>query len=124
MCQRKNAGSKWDLFGTVYLVIIYKNTHGSITMLGQLASRMSTSSDGVHSFSVTVQVQHRDVMAEIALFHVRDYGQATITQIVSNDGVEEPNEPIIFRRGTTSVTFTLLVAASGASARWFINFWS
>ena len=94
-------------------------------MKGQKGGWMATSSDDAHTFSKTIQVDpKRDTRAEIALSHVSDYGLATVSQIVSNSGVESPNKPIVRRDGVTSVTFTLLVFDSGATARWILHFWS
>jgi len=85
---------------------------------------MWAANDDAFSFSKTVQVSNRTTRAEIALSHVSEYAQATVSQIVSDSGVEEPNKPIVKRNGVTSVTFTLLVADSGATARWILHFWS
>lgn len=93
-------------------------------MVGQQGGWMWANSDNAYSYSKTVQVNKKNTMAEIALSHVSEYAQATVSQIVSNSGVEAPNKPIVYRNGVTSVTFTLLVFDSGASARWLLHFWS
>jgi hypothetical protein len=93
-------------------------------MVGQKGGWMWASSDGTLSHSKTKQVSNRSTRAEIAISHVNEYAQASVTQIVSDSGVEEPNAPTVFRTGVTSVTFTLLVSDSGASARWVLHFWS
>ena len=93
-------------------------------MVGQQGGWIWASSDDAFSFSKTVQVNKRQTMAEVAISHVNEYAQATITQIVSDSGVESPNKPIALRNGVTSVTFTLLVDDSGATVRWMCNFWS
>ncbi len=87
---------------------------------------------GVFSYSVTVQVQNRDVFAEAALFKLAvtssqlHVSTAGISQIVSNSGVENFAAPIplAFRRNVTSITFTVLVLNSEAHARWMMHFWS
>jgi hypothetical protein len=94
-------------------------------MLGQTGGWMWAKSDDAYLYSKTKQLDpKRDAFAEIALSHVHEYAQATITQIVSNSGVETPNKPIVYRKGVSSITFSLLVADSGATARWVINLWS
>jgi len=94
-------------------------------MVGQKGGWIALSSDDTVSHSKTVQVDpKRNTRAEIALAHVNEYALATVSQIVSNSGVEEPNKPIVSRDGVTSVTFTLLVSDSGATARWILHFWS
>jgi hypothetical protein len=94
-------------------------------MTGQKGGYIWAYSDNAYSYSKTVQVDpKRDTRAEIALSHVNEYAQATVSQIVSNSGVEAPNAPIVKRNGVTSVTFTLLVDDSGATARWILHFWS
>lgn len=93
-------------------------------MVGQKGGQMWASSDDTFSFSRTKQVSNRNTRAEIALAHVSEYALATVSQIVSNSGVEEPNDASVFRNGVTSVTFTLLVSDSGATARWVMHFWS
>ena len=87
---------------------------------------------GVYSHRVTVQINNRDVFAEVAVYkeavtsHQLHVLSAGIAQIVSNSGVEEFAEPIpmAFRRNMTSITFTVLVLNSEARARWMVNFWS
>jgi hypothetical protein len=87
---------------------------------------------GVHSYSVTVQVNNRDVFAEIALYkgavtssqlHVSSVG---ISQIVSDSGVEnfEEPQPMAYRRNMTSITFIVIVANCEARARWMMHYWS
>ena len=94
-------------------------------MVGQKGGYIWAYSDDTYSYSKTVQVDpKRDTRAEIALSHVNQYAEATVTQILSNSGVEEPNKPIVSRNGVTSVTFTLLVSDSGATARWLLHYWS
>jgi hypothetical protein len=94
-------------------------------MLGQTGGWMHASSGDTYVYSKTKQVDpKRNVFAEIALSHVREYAEATISQIVSNSGVEEPNKPIVYRKGVSSITFSLLVVDSGASARYVLNLWS
>jgi len=94
-------------------------------MNGQKGGWIWASSDDPFSFSKTVQVDpKRKTMAEVAISHVYEYAQATITQIVSDSGVESPNKPIALRNGVSSVTFSLLVDDSGATVRWMCNFWS
>ena len=93
-------------------------------MLGQKGGWIWAFSDNAYSHSKTVQVSSRNTRAEIALSHVFEYAQATVTQIVSDSGVESPDTPIVRRDGVTSVTFTVLVADSGATARWLLHFWS
>ena len=86
-----------------------------------------------HSFSVTQQVDNRDIIAEIALGGILVFDEihrstAWIAQIVSDSGVEDfdmvhgPRE--IARRNVTSVTFEILVYQSETGARWMINYWS
>lgn len=94
-------------------------------MLGQMAGWVWAKSGGAYVYSKTVQVDpKRDALMEIALSHVHEYGHASISQVVSNSGVENPKAPIAFRKGVSSVTFSLLVSDSGASARYFVNLWS
>ena len=94
-------------------------------MTGQKGGWMWASSDNTYSYSKTIQIDpKRDTRAEIALSHVNEYGMANVTQMVSNSGVEMPNAPSVKRNGVSSVTFTLLVSDSGASARWILHFWS
>lgn len=93
-------------------------------MVNQMGGWLSAQSDNAFAYSVTKQVGGKTAFAEIALNHVNNYAQATISQIVSASGVEEPNTPIVKRNGVTSVTFTILVSDSGATARWMINLWS
>jgi hypothetical protein len=93
-------------------------------MVGQQGGWIWAASDDAFSHSKTVQVSNRTTRAEIALAHVNEYGLATVSQILSNSGVETPNKPIVSRSGVTSVTFTILVSDSGATARWILHFWS
>jgi len=94
-------------------------------MVGQKGGWIALASDDTATHSVTVQVDpKRNTRAEIALAHVNEYALATISQIVSNSGVEEPNKPVVSRNGVTTVTFTLLVSDRGATARWLLHFWS
>ena len=94
-------------------------------MIGQRGGWISGASDDTYSYSKTVQVDpKRNTRAEIALSHVSEYALAVVSQVVSNSGVEEPNKPIVSRNGVTSITFTLLVSDSGATARWLLHFWS
>lgn len=63
----------------------------------------------------------RNVIAEIALYHVHEYAQAMITKMVSTEaGTEIAPTGIRQRKGVTEVQFQLLVSESGASARWTI----
>jgi hypothetical protein len=92
---------------------------------------------GTHSFSTTVQVRNRDVVADIDLFSTWSAGEdhtaalAHISQIVSDSGVENfPTEwgtsnspPTLFRTNVTSVTFKVEVFQSQAMARWMIYDW-
>ena len=93
-------------------------------MVGQKGGRIWAASDDAYSYSKTVQVHKRDTMAEIALAHVSEYGDAFISQIVSDKGVEMPNRPLVYRKGVTSVTFSLIVFDGGATARWLLHYWS
>lgn len=93
-------------------------------MVGQQGGWIWAASDDAFSYSKTVQVNKRLTRAEVAISHVNEYAQATITQIVSDSGVEAPNKPIVTRDGVTSVTFSLLVFDSGATVRWLLHFWS
>jgi len=93
-------------------------------MVGQKGGTISVYSDDTLTYSKTVQVHRRDTRAEIALSHVYEYGMAIVTQIVSDDGVEMPNRPTVKRKGVTSVTFTVFVSDSGATARWLLHYWS
>lgn len=94
-------------------------------MIAQKGGWMSASSDFAFTRSKTVQVDpKRNTRAEIALSFVADFGEVVVSQIVSNSGVEMPNKPIVKRNGVSSVTFTMLVFDSGATARWILHFWS
>ena len=89
---------------------------------------------GTHSFTVTIQVDNRDIFAEISLtdITVRDeewhLSSAYITQIVSDSGVEDFDylafKKVIVRRNVTSITFAIHVYQSLTGARWMINYWS
>ena len=92
---------------------------------------------GVHSHSVTVQVQNRDIVADIGLFSDWAAGEehhaslAHVSQVVSNNGVENfptawdsvASPPTLFRRNVTSVTFTVEVYQAQAMARWMLYDW-
>jgi hypothetical protein len=93
--------------------------------------------DGTHSFSTTVQVLNRTVVADIDLFSTWTAGEnhtaaiAHIGQIVSDSGVENfatewgtvNSPPTLFRVNVTSVTFKLEVFSAQAMARWMIYDW-
>jgi hypothetical protein len=102
-----------------------QNSQKEVDMTGQKGGWIWASSDDAYVYSKTVQVDpKRETRAEIALTHVHEYALAVVSQIVSNSGVEEPSKPVVHRSGVTSVTFSLLVDDSGASARWLLHFWS
>ena len=93
-------------------------------MVGQKGGNVSLYSDDTATYSRTVQVKNRDTRAEIALYHVNEFGMAFVSQVVSDSGVEMPNHGSVYRKGVTSVTFSLIVSDSGISARYLLHYWS
>jgi hypothetical protein len=86
--------------------------------------------DGEHSFTVTKQVDNRDIFAEIALAST-DGGSsgAYIAQTVSDSGVEDfdrskHRKNVIYRENVTSITFKVEANESETIARWMIYYWS
>lgn len=90
---------------------------------------------GVHTYSVTVQVHNRNVVADIGLFGKwvggdnHNSAMGGITQMVSNSGVENfpigvyNCTPTLFRLNVTSVTFTVRVFQAHGMTRWMIYDW-
>jgi hypothetical protein len=100
-------------------------------MLGQrMCSLWSSNFGGGHSFSHTEQVHNRDTFAEISSTGGAVYGEdfwstrCTISQIVSDSGVEDLDHTFAFRKNVTSVTFLNEGYKSIASSRWSLSFWS
>jgi hypothetical protein len=91
----------------------------------QYGGTMSLSTGETDSLTVTWTPDDgvpKDVTAEIALIHVKDFGNAAITKMVSTEaGVETDPAGIRFRKGVSLVEFTLMVSESGATARWRVN---
>ena len=102
-------------------------------MLGQQGAYLWASNPGgTHSYDVTVQVSNRNIFAEVALVKTYilgeewHYSEIGISQVVSNNGVEnfDPPARLIFRTGVTSIRFHVAVYQSFTLGRWMINFWS
>jgi hypothetical protein len=118
----KNVGSK-DVNVDVFASIVKQK--GPAALVRQFGGNIHAESDGTNSKVVTWSPpdgKPRNVLAEIALNHVHDYGQAAITKMVSTEaGTETEPTALRFRKGVTLVEFTLLVSESGASARWMVH---
>ncbi len=93
---------------------------------------------GSHSYSVTVQVNNHNAIADCSLYSTWTGGadhhasDAFITQIVSASGVENfPAQnntvnylvPVVYRNNVTSVTFKISVYKTKGMARWMIFHW-
>lgn len=94
--------------------------------------------DDPYSYSVTVQVLNRNIFAETSLISHWTAGEthsessAFITQVVSNNGVENfPTQnttggdlvAVLYRNNATSITFKVECYQSKAMARWMIFEW-
>jgi hypothetical protein len=88
---------------------------------------------GEHAFTITKQIDNRDIFSEVALTYVSVMGEDNhlssvgISQIVSDSGVENfdwPYKKVIFRTNVTSITFRIDVYQSSTAARWMVYYWS
>jgi hypothetical protein len=95
----------------------------AMPIVGQQWGQLEAHSSTHVTHSQTVQVASRNISAEMALYWVAEHGSATISQIVSNAGVEQPMVSVIGRPGTTSITFSLTSVDGGSAARWIISHW-
>jgi hypothetical protein len=103
------------------------------TMVGQQAFGWWITNDSLGLHEATVQVDHRDTFAEVALTRLNDiaegdgiWGQIGIIRVVSDSGVEDfdPVRQAIFRRGVTSIRVYMVVLNGFARGRLLLNFWS
>jgi hypothetical protein len=103
------------------------------TMVGQQAFGWWITNDSLGLHEATVQVDHRDTFAEVALTRLNDisegdgiWGQIGIIRVVSDSGVEDfdPVRQAIFRRGVTSIRIYMVVLNGFARGRLLLNFWS
>ena len=102
-------------------------------MIGQEAHGWWLTNDGLGLHEATVQVQKRDVFAEVALTRLNDisdgdgiWGQIGIIQVVSDSGVEnfDPVRQAIFRKKVTSIRIYMVVLNGFARGRLLLNYWS
>lgn len=102
-------------------------------MVGQEAHGWWLTNDGLGLYEATVQVDKRDVFAEVALTRVNDlsdgdgiWGQIGIMQIVSDKGVGnfDPVRQAVFRKNVTSIRIYTGVLNGFARGRLLLNDWS
>jgi hypothetical protein len=103
------------------------------TMVGQQAFGWWLTNDSLGLHEATVQVDHRDTFAEVALTRLNDisegdgiWGQIGIIRVVSDSGVEDfdPVRQAIFRSGVMSIRVYMVVLNGFARGRLMLNFWS
>jgi len=96
-----------------------------MALVKQYGGNIHAKSDGTATKTVTWNSpdgKPRNVVAEVVLNHVHDYGEASITKMVSSQSGTETEKTVIrYREGVTQVDFTLMVSESGASARWMVH---
>ena len=99
-------------------------------MVSQRAHGIYAYSDDLYSYTATYQVKPaRNTLAEAAMTRLSgDFGVVGITQVVSDDGVENfnVNWPVqaLYRKGLTSISFSAETWDSGVRGRLLLNFWS
>ena len=102
-------------------------------MLGQQAYGWWLTDDGLGLHEATVQVDKRNVFAEVALTRLNDlsdgdgiWGQIGIIQVVSDSGTEnfDPVRQAIYRKNVTSIRIYMVVLNGYVRGRLLLNYWS
>jgi hypothetical protein len=75
----------------------------------------------------TVELDGRDISAEIALYDFLDkndgVGRALIKEVVDADGTHQPGAPVAGGKAATSIKFAVEAMNAVAMGRYVINFW-
>ncbi len=102
-------------------------------MVGQQEHGWWAWADLAYIYQATVQVDHRNTFAEVALGRVNFvndgenfYAAITILQVVSDNGTENFTDELqaVYRNGMTSVTMQITVISAFAHGRMMLNYWS